>query len=54
MNDKCVKCVADFISNAWYKRPYLTNTHYIVLFYIIIIIFQTYTAPLYILYMYSD
>ena len=54
MNDKFVKCVADFISNAWYKRPYLTSTHSIVLLIIIIIIFQVYTAPLYILYMYSD
>ena len=37
------------------NMPYLTSTHYIVLlFIIIIIIFQAYTAPLYILCMYSD
>ena len=34
--------------------PYLTSTHYIVLLFIIINIFQAYTAPLYILCMYSD
>ena len=56
MNDKFVKCVADFISNACINSnmPYLTSTHYIVLLFIIIIIFHAYTAPLYILYMYSD
>ena len=28
MNDKFVKCVADFISNAWYKRQHaLFNYH---------------------------
>ena len=36
------------------NMPYLTSTHYIILRFIIIIIFQAYTAPLYILYMYSD
>ena len=45
MNDKFVKYVADFISNAWYKRQHdalYNETHITLFFYILLLLLSLY------------
>ena len=44
MNDKFVKYVADFISNAWYERQHalFNETHITLFFYILLLLLSLY------------